>query len=141
MCISLHLIPTYLADKLNFDPLVLQPLPGVLQCDIHLPTDSFTIVEKKIFVFLSIFSLVLSLLPRFSVIQDHIDFGTLSKTEETHGNVESVLCQLLSWRYCDLLANYNPKPPANVVFESRKQTQQGLQGVRPQFLFRAHNTL
>ena len=79
-----------LADKLNFDAVVLEPFPGVLQRDIHLSTDSFTVVEKKIFVFLPIFSFVFNLLPRFGVIEDYIDFCTLSKAEETHPNAAFV---------------------------------------------------
>lgn len=90
-----HLL-TYLANKLDFNALMLQPLPGILQCDVHLPTDSFAIIEKEIFVFLPIFSLVLSLLSRLSVIEDHVDFCTLSKTEETHCNPAALLTLILT---------------------------------------------
>lgn len=80
--------PTYLANKLNLDAVVLQPLAWVLQSDIHFPTDRLAVVEKKVFVFLSIFALVFSLLPRFSVTEDYINFCTLTKTKETHYNAK-----------------------------------------------------
>lgn len=92
-CIAVDIVGhshTYLAHKLDFNALMLQPLSGVLQRDVHLPTHGFAIVEKEIFVFLPIFALVLSLLPRLGVIEDHVDFCTLSKTEETHRNVAAV---------------------------------------------------
>lgn len=91
-----HHVHTYLTNKFYFDALVLQPLPGVLQCHIHLPTHSFAIIEKKIFVFLPILGLVFSLLPRLGVIQDHIDLRALTKTEETHRNATSAWGQALN---------------------------------------------
>lgn len=63
---------------------MLQPLAGVLQRDVHLPTHSLAVVEEKVLVFLPILGLVLSLLPRLGVTQNHVDFGALAKAEETH---------------------------------------------------------
>lgn len=75
---------TNLPDKLDFDPIVLQPLSRNFESHINFPTYSFTVIEKEIFVLFPIFSLVLSFLPGLGVIQHDVDLGGLSEAEEAH---------------------------------------------------------
>lgn len=126
-CIAVDVVDhlhTYLANKLDFNALMLQPLPRILQCDVHLPTDSFAIIEKEIFVFLPIFSLVLSLLSRLSVIEDHVDFCTLSKTEETHCNPATLLTLILATTFF-FSGKLHLETPDNDVLKVDKTTHGG----------------
>lgn len=75
---------TYLADKLYFDAIVLQPLSRVLQCHIDFPRYRFAVVEEKVFVLPPVFALVLSLLSSLGVIQNYVDVRTLTETKEAH---------------------------------------------------------
>lgn len=75
---------TNLSDKLDFDPIVLQPLSRSLESHVNFPTYSFPIVEKEIFVLFPIFGLVLNFLPGLGVIQHDVDLSGLPEAKEAH---------------------------------------------------------
>lgn len=83
-CLSVSCTLTYLADKLDLDAIVLQPLSRVLQRHVDFPRYRLAVVEEKIFVLPAVFALVLSLLSSLGVIQNYVDVRTLTETKEAH---------------------------------------------------------
>ncbi len=63
---------------------MLEPLAWVLHGHVDFPRDCLPVVKQKVFVLFPIFCFVLGLFSRLGIIQNYVNFSTLSETEEAH---------------------------------------------------------
>lgn len=68
-----------------------QPFPWIFQGYVDFPRDCLPVVEQKIFVLFSILCFVLHLFSRLGIIQNYVNFSTLSETEEAHPGTEILI--------------------------------------------------